>query len=276
MTTDMVYYNTDNPNMDVCGDHEFCCRTTDDSNCCSVGPTFQLKPVVSDQPSTSPATSIIDHLSTVSIVSVHTIHNTPSINSLFVTVTATHIKAMSTLSRFISGPSRKTSSTASPTLALSPTQYPEIRTRLNTVQTIDNQTTSDIHTPLSQRSILSTDNPATPSMSILQPTSSPTPDPSSSQTSEAEPPAEHHPPKTSVGLGIGLCLILGLFFVGAMVWFIRRQRRKPQKKKYHISYPISIKSIPMFEVANTDWEMPVDREMPTEMSANRRTEQNWI
>ena len=261
---------TDHPLMSGCGNHTYCCWT-DDDDCCSVGPTFELKPVLPDPRSTVSVTSVVDHLSTISILSVQTVYHTP-----VTTVTATQPRAKSTLPRPVSSTRLKFSTSATPTLMSDSLHFSDIETAFNASHTTGHHTSPDISTSLSRRSLQSTGLSPTPSMSILQPTSSPTPDPSNSQTSEADPPAEHHPPKTSVGLGIGLCLILGFFFVGAMIWFIRRQRRKPQKKRYHISYPISIKSIPMFEVANTDWEMPVDRDMPTEMSANRQTEQNWI
>lgn len=250
--------------MNFCGHHTYCCDT-EDHNCCSVGPTFELKPVFADPQSTVSVISVVDHFST------QTVYNTP-----VVTVTATQPRAKSTPPRPVSSTRLKSSTPATPTLASDSVHFTNVGTSFNASRTTDHQTGPNTSTSLSRRSLQSTGVSPTPSMSILQPTLSPTPDPSNSQTSEAEPPAEHHPPKTSVGLGIGLCLILGLVFVGAMVWFIRRQRRKPRKKNLLISYPISIKSIPMFEVANTDWEMPVDRDMPTEMSANRRTEQNWI
>ena len=261
--------------MSGCGNHMYCCET-DDSDCCSVGPTFELKPVLADPQSTVSVISVVNHLSTVSILSVQTVYHNPQTHTHVVTVIATPSRAISISPQPISSKRPRLSVSAMPTLTSGSVHFPNVQTTFNSSRTTDHQTSPNTGTSLSRRSPQSTGMSPTPSMTILQPSLSATADTSNSQKSEAELPAEHHAPKTSVALGIGLCLLLGLFFVGAMVWFIRRQRRKPQKKKYHISYPISIKSIPMFEVANTDWEMPVDRDMPTEMSANRRTEQNWI
>lgn len=251
--------------MTGCGNHTYCCGA-DISDCCSGGPAFELKPFAADPQSTVLVTSVVDHFSTVSILSVKTLYHTLQRYTPVVTVTATHPKAISIPPLPSSSEHPKISTSGTATHASGSVNFP---TTFNASGTTDHQTLPDISTPLSQRSLPS-------SMIISQPTSSLTSEPSSSQASEAESPARRHSPKTSIGLGVGLCLILGLFFVGAMIWFIRRRRRNPQKKKLHISYPISIKPIPMFEVANTDWEMPVDREMPTEMSTNRRTEQNWI
>ena len=100
---------------------------------------------------------------------------------------------------------------------------------------------------------------------------------STAPSSTSTPATKQLAPKTGIGLGVGLCVVVVATVIGIVAWGVRKHRRKALgSHKLKISRPISVKTIPMFEVANTDWELPVNRDMPAEMSANRRTGRTWI
>ena len=247
------YALNDGQVMNDCGNHTYCCNGEGpnySTSCCG-GDVFRLDQVV------------VSKEATVQIVSVHTVRPNPLTNTLLVTVTPTHTDSSQGHSITSKGKFPRSLSRESSTVTLQAIEPSVIDPPTNTSSSMRSSKLQTLPTSSTYTSLAS---PGTMASSTLQ---------SSTSTSLAE----HHGSKTSLGFEISLCLILGLLFTGALIWFIRRQRRKhPSKKTLHISSPISDRTnhVPMSEVANTDWEMPVDREMPAEMSTNRRTEQNWI
>lgn len=234
--------------MNDCGNHTYCCiaEGPKDSTSCCGGDKFHLDQVA------------VSREATVQTVSVSLT------NTRLVTITPTHTDSSQGHSVTSRDTFSQSLSTESSTVTLQAIEPSVLGLPANTFGSVRS---SEMQTLLTLSTYASLASFRTMASSIVQ---------SSTPTSIAE----HHGPKTTLGLEISLCLLLGLFFTGALIWFIRRQRRKhPLKKKLHISSPINARTnqIPMFETTNTDRKFPVDREeMPAEMSANRRTEQNWI
>ena len=217
-------------------------------------------------PSTFCCGGEIFHLDQVSVSAGATVRtvSVPLTNTLLVTVTQTHtdssqlhfVTSRGTFSRSLSTESSTVTLQATEPSVLDPPANTSGRVRSSQMQTL---LTSSTHASLaSLRTLASSTLQSSISTSIV----------------------EHHGSKATLGHEISLCLLLGLCFTGALIWFIRRHRRKhPSKKILHIISPINARTnqVPMFETANTDRGLPVDREeMPAEMSANRRTEQYWI
>ena len=273
--------------MNYCGDGRWCCQPfEDDSICCSGNDILKFSP-----PLIPPTMQILSPLqsstpvvvSTVLETSVITVLVPRSTSSLVATTTPTLAEITSCTSTAIktSAPSSSTSIPSAPVYTPSSILDTTQSSRSQAHQTSSltpkisssqaNSTSSTLSSRMQQGSSPSL-RPTSLQSTTLSATDASTP-PSSPPTSAAK--RDTH--KTAVGLGIGLCIILISVVVGVISWGIRKQRRRnPRKRKLKISRPITIMSIPMFEVANSGWEMPVDRDMPAEMSANRRTEQTWI
>ena len=243
------YALNDGQIMNDCGSHTYCCNGEGpyyNTSCCG-GDVFHLDQVGAPKEAT------------VQIVSVHTVRPNPLTNTLLVTVTPTHTGSSQGHSTTSKGTLPRSLSKESSTVTLHAVEPSVLDSPTNTSSSMRSSKMQTLPTTSTYTSLTSLTSPRTMASSTLQ---------SSTSTSLAE----HHGSSTSLGFEISLCLILGLLFTGALIWFIRQQRRKhPSKKRLHISSPINARTnhIPMFEVANTDWEMPVDREMPAEMSANR-------
>ena len=240
--------------MDDCGDNTFCCQTQYNQNCCSLGDFVTLGPF--SNTSTITVTSFI--------VITNTATPTGSIPANYVTSSNTQLLS-------------PRSTTKNP--ASSSTELSDDRTHSATSPTNSNASDLDSLTLPKKTSVASPESTAKSGVTGSRSSSSPAIKSSSPLPSVSASPSGSSPKKTTLGLGIGLCLGVGLAFIGFVIWFFRRkQRNQSRRKKLHISRPINIRaiSIPIFEVANTDWELPVDPHMPTELRANRSTNQSWI
>ena len=93
-------------------------------------------------------------------------------------------------------------------------------------------------------------------------------------TSTTTPTSSETEPRTVLALTIVLCAVVVLAAVGLIFWFVQSHRRRNiRERKLVISGPIRQEPMPTFEVANTDWEMPVNRDMPSELSTNQQESQ---
>ena len=242
-----------NHTIDNCGDHHFCCRDPNAQNCCSLGTYLIMGPFSNPSKTTT----------VVSLTSI-----------VVITVTPTRIDSISTRSSNIQ---RISSRSTIANLDSSSTKSSTDRTQSATSPTNSDATTLENRTQLGTRSVASPES--TPTLGVTNSPSSSWPAYESSSPLPSASPSKDSHQRTSVGLGVGLCLGIGLAFAGIVVWFFRKKRSNPsRRKKLHISRPISVKAIPipMFEVANTDWELPVDPHMPTELRTHRNTSQSWI
>ena len=265
--------------LDSCGDDKFCChidsdgQNSDGQNCCSLGHLFFFRSLSSR--TTTVTSVVVITVASKPIDSTSTSSGKPSdTQSLSSSTTTTNRAFSSTKSSSgstYSAPS-PTSSNASTldTLTQSTQIFVAVPGPTPTSGLTDSQSASP---PAIQSSGPLPSVPASQSSSSVAVRSS------STLPSVSVSPSKSFPHKTALGLGIGLCLGVGLAFLGFILWFFRRKHRnRPRRKKLQISRPISVKAIPipMFEVANTDWELPVDPHMPTELRANRSTTQSWF
>ena len=240
-------WNTDDPQkMRKCGRHAWCCHSKkSDTNCCDGDQVFEL-----ESPTETEAPKVIEKVAQAPLLST---------NQSLPILTIKQTLSTSTLERPSSkAPSIVKSSTSSVQ------QNTLFMTRISSTQELRGSFTPStaLQSYATHSSSSPPSTPATVALSTPQATSTTTP--TSPQTE----------PRTALALTVVLCAVVVLAAVGLIVWFVRSHRRRPiRERKLVISAPIPQEPIPMFEVANTDWEMPVNRDMPSELSANGQTPQ---
>ena len=241
--------------MRKCGLNTWCCHSKhSDTSCCDGGQLFDLESPIETVKSevTQKTTQVPPQLilSTIDVVSFLTIE---------------HTLTRSTLQR----PPSKV-----PSVVESSASSGQQSTRTSFTAWISS--TQGLQGYFTQPTAL--ESSPSHSSSSSSPRSSPvTIAPSTPQATSAPKPEKQIETRAALGLGVVLCAVVVLATVGLSIWFIRMHRRRcTREKKLVISSPIPLELIPMFEVANTDWEMPADRDMPTELSANGRTPQTWL
>ena len=255
--------------MAYCGDRSWCCQN-DDGSCCSGADVFHVSWDIVIPTSTIPTplepwTKTL--LSTVQKISTNTRVITLAANPPLSISTTLITKMDAQPSLANSQSSSNFHTTGSPISNLDP----RTSVILGISQTQKNETTFKQSASTPSDFFPGPEPSSVPSMTSFA-GNNPTIHPSA-PTAEAK----NLTPKTGIGLGVGLCVVLVATVTGIVAWGVRKHRRKALRmRKLKISRPLTVKTIPMFEVANTDWELPVDREMPAEMSANRRTGRSWI
>lgn len=264
--------------MAYCGGYSWCCQTTEESCCTGTDHlTFSWDlgiPMSTIQTPLEPLTQLL--VMTVHKYSTVIKQHEPSTNTMVITKTATPPGSISTtlFTKTDALPSSVNSQSSS-----------TFHTTRSHVSNLDRKTSViPENSQLQMNETTLKQSASAPSNFFAGPESSPIPSTTHSAgndptipPSASTPAAKNLTPKTGVGLGVGLCVFLVAIVIGIVAWGVRKHRRKALRtRKLKISRPISVKTIPMFEVANTDWELPVDREMPTEMSANRRTGRSWV
>ena len=263
--------------MDHCGDDLWCCQTTDQSCCLGadiIHITWELG---------IPISTILTPLELSTQIPVTTVHKystvtkqgEPSIETIMMTMTATPLESVSnTISTKNDALPSSLDSPLTSTPHTTRSQGANLDQRTSLTAKISQTQTNEtilIHSASAPSDFLPSPGSSAPS-TIRSARNNPN-TPTSAPTSAAR----HITPKTGVGLGVGLCVIVVATVTGIVAWGVRKHRRKALRiRKLKISRPLTVKTIPMFEVANTDWELPVDSEMPAEMSANRRTGRTWI
>ena len=237
--------------MRKCGLNTWCCHgKNSDMTCCDGGQLFGLESPIETvtlkvtQEATQAPPQLI--FSTIQVVSVLTIEQTLSRSTL---------KRPSLIT-----PSIVESSASSGQPSTPPTA------RITSTQDLHGNFTQS--TAIESHSSCSSPNPPSTPVTVI---------PSTPQATSTTTPAGQIEPRTALGLGVGLSAVVALATVGLIFWFVRTHRhRRTKKRKVAISSPIGLEPIPMLEFANTDWELPVDGNMPTELSANGQTPQTWL